>query len=143
MNRLKTAAVFAAGLALGAGSLAAAQAVLPQPTGDVQGHPLANIDLGKAFPELQGYVLQVSRLELPPQGGGLPLHSHKDMPEIVYIVQGHITEQINGGPIETYGPGSALVYDETVSHSEINLGTEPVVYIGAHVAKASRPAPKP
>lgn len=143
MNGWKAGALVAFGIALGAGGLAAAQAVLPAPTKGHTGGRLGRIDLGKAFPDLKGYVLQVSRLELPPQGGGLPLHSHKEMPEIVYIVQGHITEQINGGPIETFGPGSTLVYDETVSHSEVNLGTEPVVYIGAHVAKAARPEPKP
>jgi quercetin dioxygenase-like cupin family protein len=143
MNGWKAAALVGFGIVLGAGGFAAAQAVLPAPTKGYTGGRLGRIDLGKAFPDLQGYVLQVSRLELPAHGGGLPLHSHKDMPEIVYIVQGHITEQINGGPLETYGPGSALIYDETVSHSEVNLGNEPVVYIGAHVAKAARPAPKP
>ena len=141
MNGWKAGALVAFGIALGAGGLAAAQAVLPAPTKGHTGGRLGRIDLGKAFPDLKGYVLQVSRLELPPQGGGLPLHSHKEMPEVVYIVSGHITEQINGGKIETYGPGAALIYDETVSHSEINLGDEPVVYIGAHVGKA--PPAKP
>ena len=141
MNGWKAGALVGFGIVLGAAGLAAAQAVLPAPTKGYTGGRLGRIDLGKAFPDLKGYVLQVSRLELPPNGGGLPLHSHKEMPEIVYIVSGHITEQINGGPIETYGPGSALIYDETVSHSEINLGDEPVVYIGAHVGKA--PPPKP
>ncbi len=141
MKRLKAAALLALGVALGAGGLATAQAALQAATKGYTGAKLGRIDLGKAFPDLKGYVLQVSRLELPPHGGGLPLHSHKQTPEVVYIVSGHITEQINGGKIETYGPGAALIYDETVSHSEINLGDEPVVYIGAHVGKA--PPAKP
>ena len=142
MTSLKNAAIFAAGLTLGAASLAAAQAVLPQPTGDVLGHPLANIDLGKAFPDLNGYVLQVSRLELPPNGGGLPLHSHKEMPEIVYIVSGHLTEQRNGGAPVVYGPGSTLINDETVTHAVLNQTNEPVIYIGTHVSKPQAPPPK-
>jgi quercetin dioxygenase-like cupin family protein len=138
MNRLKTAAVFAAGLALGAGSLAAGQAVLPAPVGEVQGHPLANIDLGRAFPVMKGYVLHVGRITVPPHAG-LPMHSHRNKPEVLYFLQGHISGQTNGGKIETYGPGDVLVEDETMTHTLVNQGSETVVYLGAHVG----PTPPP
>lgn len=138
MTSLKNAAIFAAGLTFGAAGLAAAQAVLPQPTGEVQGHPLANIDLGKAFPQMQGYILHVGRVTVPP-GAGLPMHSHRYKPEVLYFLQGHISGQTNGGKIETYGPGDVLIEDETMTHTLVNLGSETVVYIGAHVGPAVRP----
>ncbi len=141
MNSLKIAAVFAAGLTLGAAGLAAAQAVLPAPVGEVQGHPLANIDLGRAFPAMQGYVLHVGRITVPP-GAGLPMHSHRYKPEVLYFLQGHISGQTNGGKIQTYGPGDVLVEDETMNHTLVNLGSETVVYLGAHVGPAGPPAPQ-
>jgi quercetin dioxygenase-like cupin family protein len=141
MNPLKAAALTAIGIVLGAAGVAGAQAVLPAPTRGSTGEKLGRIDLGKAFPAMQGYELRLSRIVLEP-GAGLPPHSHARMPEIVYIVSGHLAEQINGGPIQTYGPGSTLVYDQSVlSHAEDNLGAEPAVYIGAHVSPA--PPPKP
>ncbi len=138
MSALKIAAVFAAGLTTGAAGLAAAQAVLPQPVGAIEGHTLANLDLGKAFPALQGYVLHVGRVTVPP-GAGLPLHSHRFKPEVIYFLQGHISGQTNGGKIQVYGPGDALVEDETMTHTLVNLGSETAVYIGAHVGPAQPP----
>lgn len=132
MTPLKYAATLAVGIALGAGGVVAAQAVLPQPVGEVQGHPLANIDLGRAFPQMKGYVLHMGRITVPPHAG-LPMHSHKLKPEILYFIQGHISGQTNGGKIVTYGPGDVLVEDETMNHTLVNQGTETVVYLGAHV----------
>jgi redox-sensitive bicupin YhaK (pirin superfamily) len=141
MNRWTAAAFIALGLVLGASGFVAAQAVLPTPTKGSTGEKLGRVDLGKAFPAMQGYELRLSRIVLEP-GAGLPPHSHKLMPEVVYIVSGQLAEQINGGPIETYGAGKALVYDQSVlSHAEDNLGTERAVYIGAHVSPI--PPPKP
>lgn len=132
MTPLKYAATLAVGIALGAGGVVAAQAVLPAPVGEVQGHPLANMDLGKAFPALKGYVLHMGRITLPPRSG-LPLHSHKLKPEVLYFLQGHVSGQTNGGKIVTYGPGDVLVEDETMTHTLVNTGSETAVYFGAHV----------
>ena len=132
MSAWKIGAACAVGMVLGAAAMAGAQDMLPQPVGEVQGHPLANIDLGKAFPQMKGYVLHMGRITVPPHAG-LPMHSHKLKPEILYFIQGHISGQTNGGKIVTYGPGDVLIEDETMNHTLVNQGTETVVYLGAHV----------
>lgn len=140
MIRFKGALLAAAAIALSA-SGAQAQNTLPAPTHSPTGERLGVIDLGKAFPQMKGYELRLSRLTIPP-GGGLTLHSHKEMPEIVYIVSGHLTEQRNGGTPVVYGPGSTLINDETVTHMVLNQTNEPVVYIGTHVSKPQATPPK-
>jgi quercetin dioxygenase-like cupin family protein len=141
MSGCKAGVWVAIGIALGAAGMAAAQAALPTPTQGSTGEKLGRIDLGTAFPAMQGYELRLSRIVLAP-GAGLPPHSHKDMPEIVYIVSGRLAEQINGGPITDHGAGETLIYDQTtLIHAEDNLGSEPAIYIGAHVSRV--PPPKP
>jgi mannose-6-phosphate isomerase-like protein (cupin superfamily) len=133
-------AVLAAAIVFSASS-AYAQTALPAPTHSPTGERLGVIDLGKAFPQMAGYELRLSRLIVAP-GAGLTLHSHKAMPEIVYIVSGHLTEQRNGGAPVVYGPGATLINDETVTHMVLNQTQEPVVYIGTHVSKPQAPPPK-
>jgi quercetin dioxygenase-like cupin family protein len=140
MSLCKGAVIAAAAIALSA-SGAHAQATLPAPTHGPVGERLGVIDLAKAFPQMQGYELRLSRLTIAP-GAGLTLHSHRAMPEIVYIVSGHLTEQRNGGAPVVYGPGSTLINDETVTHTVLNQTNEPVIYIGTHVSKPQAPPPK-
>jgi mannose-6-phosphate isomerase-like protein (cupin superfamily) len=140
MTLWQAGACTALGIALGAAGMAAAQAVLPTPVHGIMGEKLGMVDLGKAFPVMTGYELRLSRLTVP-SGGGLTPHSHKDIPEIVYIVSGRLTEQRNGGPLAVFGPGSVLINDETVTHAVLNQGSEPVVYYGAHVSKPQPPPP--
>jgi quercetin dioxygenase-like cupin family protein len=134
MTVWKSGAFVALGLALGSAGMAVAQDVLPAPTLGVAGEKLGRIDLGAAFPVMQGYELRLSRLTVPP-GGGLAPHSHKGLPEIIYIASGRLTDQRNGGPPIVYGPGSTLINDDATTHAVLNQGTEPVVYYGAHVSK--------
>jgi len=122
MSLCKGAVIAAAAIALSA-SGAHAQATLPAPTHGPVGERLGVIDLAKAFPQMQGYELRLSRLTIAP-GAGLTLHSHRAMPEIVY------------------GPGSTLINDETVTHTVLNQTNEPVIYIGTHVSKPQAPPPK-
>jgi quercetin dioxygenase-like cupin family protein len=140
MNGWKAGACLAVGLILGAAGMAVAQDVLPAPIHGVTGEKLGKIDLGGAFPVMQGYELRLSRMTVPP-GGGLLAHSHKAMPEIVYIASGRLTEQRNGGPPTVYGPGTTLINDETTTHAVLNQTSEPVVYYGAHVSKPQAPPP--
>lgn len=138
MTRLK-GAILAAAIA-SAASAAHAQ-TLPAPAHGPVGERLGVIDLGRAFPQMAGYELRLSRLTIAP-GAGLTLHSHKAMPEIVYIVSGHLTEQRNGAAPVVYGPGATLINDETVTHMVLNQTNEPVIYIGTHVSKPQAPPPK-
>lgn len=130
-----------AALALAASGAAHAADTLPAPAHSVTGEKLGMVDLGKAFPQMKGFELRLSRLTVPP-GAGLAPHSHKQIPEIVYIVSGHLTEQRNGGAPVVYGPGTTLINDETVTHAVLNQGTETVVYYGTHVSKPQATPPR-
>jgi quercetin dioxygenase-like cupin family protein len=134
MNVWKAAALVAVGIGLGAGGMAAAQAMLPAPTEAPKGGQRVRIDLGKAFPQMEGYELVLSRLTVVP-GAGIPPHSHNEFPEVANIASGVLSDQRNGGPPHTYGPGSTLINDQGTTHTIINLGKEPVVFYAAHVSK--------
>jgi quercetin dioxygenase-like cupin family protein len=134
MNRFTAAGLVALGIGLGAGGLALAQASLPQPTAAVQTQALGSIDLGKAFPNMQGYSLNM-RLTTIPTGGGRAMHSHREAPEIVHIVSGVLSDQHQGGAPLVHGPGSTVINDESVDHMILNQGAEPVVMYAVSVSK--------
>jgi quercetin dioxygenase-like cupin family protein len=145
MKPTKSIGLFVAGSAfgaiLGAGALALAQeALLAAPTVAPENHPFASIDLGSSFPALAGYTLNMRKGVLAP-GAGLKPHAHKALPEIAYIASGVLSDQRNGGPITTHGPGDVLVNDAGVTHAILNQGSEPVVLYATTVAPP--PAPKP
>ena len=134
MNGWKAAGLVAVGIAIGAGGMAAAQAMLPAPTAPMKGDQQVRIDLGKAFPQMQGYELVLARLTVVP-GAGIAPHSHREMPEVANVASGVLSEQRNGGPPITHGPGSTLINDEATTHTIINMGKEPVIFYAAHVSK--------
>src|ERR1700744_3711934 len=57
---------------------------------------LGSIDLGPEIEGMAGRVLRMSYVTVAP-GGGLAAHSHDGRPEIIYVVQGILTEERNGG----------------------------------------------
>jgi quercetin dioxygenase-like cupin family protein len=57
---------------------------------------LGSIDLGPEIDGMAGRVLRTSYVTVAP-GGGLAAHSHDGRPEIIYVVQGILTEERNGG----------------------------------------------
>jgi quercetin dioxygenase-like cupin family protein len=142
MNLFKTGAVMAVGIALGAAGTVAAQAVLPAPNGPQQSQPLGSIDLTATNPNLAGYTLNLRRAIIPP-GAGLAPHSHKTFPEIAYIESGVLSDQRNGGPITTHGPGSVLLNTADVTHALLNQGAEPVVMFATSVAPTKPKTAKP
>ena len=142
MTLLKTGAVLAIGITLGAAGTVAAQAVLPAPNGPQQSQPLGSIDLTATNPGMAGYSLSLRRAIIPP-GAGLAPHSHKTFPEIAYIESGVLSDQRNGGPITTHGPGSVLLNTNDVTHALLNQGSEPVVMFATSVSPTKPKAAKP
>ena len=125
----------ALGIAIGAGGVAVAQAVLPVAQLPTQGHVFARVDLGPEFPALQGYVLTLGQTTVPPGAGKGP-HQHAHLPEIVHIVSGVLSDQRNGGAITDNGPGTTLVNANMTTHATLNRGQEPVVFWVANIRKA-------
>jgi quercetin dioxygenase-like cupin family protein len=133
----RTVAAIVAACALTGVALAVAPVALADlaaPTARPQSTALASIDLGQEFPDMAGYRLTLFLTTLPP-GGGLKAHPHKGAPEIVHIVSGTLTDARNGGPPITYGPGSTLINDGSVTHATLNQGQDPVVYYTANVRR--------
>ena len=126
------AGVFASLLLLSA-SAAAQQAAPPPPAGfDIK--TLASIDLGPELAGMQGRVLRMSYVTVAP-GSAMAAHPHKERPEIIYVVQGTLTEQRNDEPAKDHGPGSVLVMTGTVTHAISNRSNAPAIYIAAPIAK--------
>ncbi len=146
MKFIKSTGLFAAGAAFGAIigaaglALAQAQGVLPAPNGPQLSQPLGSIDLANTtLPNMAGYSLSLRRAVIPP-GAGLTPHSHKTFPEIAYIESGVLSDQRNGGPITTHGPGSVLLNSTDVTHALLNQGSAPVVMFATSLSPTK---PKP
>jgi quercetin dioxygenase-like cupin family protein len=95
---------------------------------------LGSIDLGPEIEGMAGRVLRMSYVTVAP-GGGLAAHSHDGRPEIIYVVQGILTEERNGGPAIDHKAGDVLVMKTGIIHALSNHSTEPAVFISAPIAK--------
>lgn len=95
----------------------------------------ASVDLGAEFPQMKGFLFTQHLFTVAP-GTGRALHSHKDLPEIVRILSGTLTQNRAGEPPRDYGPGSTIVTSGGVSHEWVNRGKEPVVFISTAIRRA-------
>ncbi len=95
---------------------------------------LGSIDLGPEIEGMAGRVLRMSYVTVAP-GGGLAAHSHDGRPEIIYVVQGILTEERNGGPAIDHKAGDVLVMKTGITHAISNHSAEPAIFISAPIAK--------
>jgi len=95
--------------------------------------PLQNIELG---PEIgvPGRGLRMTRVTVAP-GAFFPAHSHADAPEIIYVLEGQLTEERNGAAAVGYGPGSVLTLTRDVTHSLANRSQWPTIYMSTSVRR--------
>ncbi len=95
--------------------------------------PLQNIELG---PEIgvPGRGLRMTRVTVAP-GAFFPAHSHADAPEIIYVLEGLLTEQRNGAAEVGYGPGSVLTLTRNVTHSLANRSQWRTIYMSTSVRR--------
>lgn len=91
------------------------------------------IELG---PEIgvPGRGLRMSRVTVAP-GAFFPAHSHADAPEIIYVLEGQLTEERNGAPAADHGPGSVLTMTREVTHTLANRSASPTVYMSTSVRR--------
>jgi quercetin dioxygenase-like cupin family protein len=109
-----------------------ANAQVPEPKGPVA-KPLLNLDLA---PEMDGVQDRVMRMQLTtyePGASNKP-HSHKDRPEVVYILSGKVIEH-RGDVAKEYGPGDTFTADRNTNHWMENKGTVPAVMLVTGIAK--------
>jgi len=127
-------AIIVAGL-LGGAALAAptmAMAQTPEPKGPIA-KPLLNLQLAPELSSVEGRVLRMQLTTYEPGASNKP-HSHKDRPEVVYILSGTVIEH-RGDVAKEYGPGDSFTADHTTTHWMENKGSVPAVMLVTGIAK--------
>jgi quercetin dioxygenase-like cupin family protein len=71
---------------------------------------------------------------LEPGGNGL-LHSHKELPVILYVVRGTLTVCVPDGKCEDIPEGQAVAEGKDVTHWATNKGTTPLTYLAVEIRK--------
>jgi quercetin dioxygenase-like cupin family protein len=132
----RTALILAVGMFIGATGSQLLSAQQPPPTQNkgVTVSKTTAIDLGPEIEGMQGRQLRMSVVTVDP-GGLVQLHSHKDRPDAVYILQGTLTEYREGGFVKERPEGTLSTAGKDVTHWAENKGTTPVVFIAADVFK--------
>lgn len=95
---------------------------------------LASHPLGPQIPELQGRYLRM-RVNTYEPGGHNALHTHKDRPVIVYILQGTLTSCSPDGKCEELHEGQAIPEGKDTNHWAENRGTRPAVNLVVDISK--------
>jgi quercetin dioxygenase-like cupin family protein len=131
MLRSTKLAVWFACLVL-AGAAAGANAQAPESKGPVV-KPLLNLDLAPEMDTVQGRAMRMQLTIYEPGAANKP-HSHKDRPEIAYILSGKIIEH-RGEVAKEYGPGDAFTADRNTTHWMENKGAVPAVMLVNGIAK--------
>jgi len=119
----------AAALAFSSGTV---KAQVPEPKGPVA-KPLLNLDLAPEMDSVAGRALRMQLTTYEPGASNKP-HSHKDRPEVVYILSGKVIEH-RGDIAKEYGPGDTFTADHTTTHWMENKGTVPAVMLVTGIAK--------
>ena len=127
-----------AGMSLGFALIAASASVnAQQPAGPamegVTITPLTSVDLGPEIDGMSGRQLRARKITIAP-GGYFALHSHKDRPGTVYILEGKITETRNG-VVKEYGSGEVWFENKETNHRVENKGTTPATFIAVDIFK--------
>jgi quercetin dioxygenase-like cupin family protein len=113
-------------------SAASAQAPAGESKGPVA-KPLLNLDLAPEIESVQGRVMRMQLTTYEP-GASNKSHSHKDRPEVVYILSGKVIEH-RGDAAKEYGPGDTFAADRNTTHWMENKGTVPAVMLVTGIAK--------
>ena len=130
LRSIKLAIWFASVLLVGA--VTGTQAQAPEPKGPVA-KPLLNLDLAPEMDSVEGRVMRMQLTTYEPGASNKP-HSHKDRPEVVYILSGKIIEH-RGDIAKEYGPGDTFTADRNTNHWMENKGTVPAVMLVPGIAK--------
>jgi quercetin dioxygenase-like cupin family protein len=136
MNKRRTLKL--AGLFLGVALIAVSggangQQVAPPAMKGVTITPLAAVDLGPEIEGMAGRQLRMRKIIIEP-GGFFALHSHKDRPGTVYVLEGRITETRNDVTKE-YGPGETWFENKETNHRVENKGTTLATFIAVDIFK--------
>lgn len=119
-------------LALAVALSNAAFAQSPPALNDFDVKVLGTINLGPQL-GMPSHALQMSHVTVAP-GASLSPHPHADRPEIIYVIQGRLTETRNGVTSD-HGPGAVLLLTKDITHALANRSDAPVIFLAAPIAK--------
>jgi quercetin dioxygenase-like cupin family protein len=135
MRKRSQIAVLAVGvLAVFSGGLAVGQRSAPHGDRLVEQTSLIAIDLTKAVGRLGNRELRLSRVTVAPNGH-IGLHSHKDDPTVVYLIDGALTNHHDDGTTEELHAGQAFAEFGPKSHWVENRGEVPATFVFASVSR--------
>jgi quercetin dioxygenase-like cupin family protein len=129
MNALRISVILGTG-ALVAVAIATATAQTPRGQST---RPLVSVDLASEIDSVQGRILRMQMTTYEPGAAGMA-HSHKDRPEVVYVLSGKIIDH-RGDVAKEYGAGESLTAGKDTTHWMENKGTVPAVLIVSTIAK--------
>ncbi|MGH7470257.1 MAG: cupin domain-containing protein [Cupriavidus necator] len=93
---------------------------------------LGTIKLGPQL-GLPTHALEMNYVPVAP-GASLPVDPHTARPEIIYVLQGQLTE-VRNGVTSDHGTGDVLLLTRDISHGLANRSNAPAVFLAAPVAK--------
>ena len=100
----------------------------------VTGKMVAALETGPQIPELQGRYLR-GRVATFEPGGHSPLHSHKDRPELLYVLQGTFTECRSDGKCVELNEGQVTTFGKDVDHWIENKGMKTGIFLVVDISK--------
>ena len=113
---------------------AGAQPVPPTKGKDQTVKTIASLDLSSQIPELSGRYLRARMRTIEPGGHG-PLHSHRDLPVILYVVSGTLTVCTPAGECTDLAEGQTTAEGKDVTHWATNRGSVQVRYLAVEIGK--------
>jgi quercetin dioxygenase-like cupin family protein len=92
---------------------------------------LGTVDAGENCP---GYVLRMRRATFAP-GASIPMHSHKDRPEVSLVMEGTLTNTLKGQSPTQLAAGTVILNGPEVEHQPANETSTPVVTLNVDLIK--------
>ena len=121
-----SAAVMGVTIGFGLGS-----ALGQQTPKDIEAQELGRVDAGENCP---GHVLRMRRVTFEP-GPSIPMHSHKERPEVVLVMEGTYTNKVKGQSPTQLAAGTVGLNGPEVEHEPANETSKPVVILTAELIK--------
>jgi quercetin dioxygenase-like cupin family protein len=95
--------------------------------------PLVSVDLASEIDSVQGRMLRMQMTTYDPGASGMA-HSHKDRPEVVYVLSGKIIDH-RGDVAKEYAAGDSFTAGKDTTHWMENKGGLPAVLIVSTIVK--------
>ena len=92
---------------------------------------LATVDAGENCP---GHVLRMRRVTFAP-GASIPMHSHKDRPEVYLVMEGTLTNTVKGQSPTQLAADTVGINGPEVEHVPANETSKPVVLLAVDLIK--------